>query len=117
MNAASQRSILWRCTGLFPFAILSLTAGAVAEPRSPQLSRYQVPGIAVDYRPQSSGIYIGSPSLAVLTNGNLVASHDEFGPRSTETTCGVSQVFRSKDAGQTWQKVAVIQGQYWSTLF
>ncbi len=76
-----------------------------------------VPGVVVDHSPQSSGIFIGSPSLAVLTNGDYVASHDEFGPKSTEHTAAVSRVFRSADQGQSWKQVAKIDGQFWSTLF
>src|SRR5512140_2484136 len=67
-----------------------------------------VPGVVVDYSPQSSGIFIGSPSLAVLTNGDYVASHDEFGPRSAEHVRAVSQIFRSQDRGASWRKVSTI---------
>jgi hypothetical protein len=76
-----------------------------------------VPGIVIDHSPASSGIYIGSPSLAVLPGGDYVASHDEFGPKSTEQTQAVSRVFRSADRGQTWKKISTIDGQFWSTLF
>ncbi len=76
-----------------------------------------VPGVVIDHSPQSSGIYIGSPSLAMLPNGDLVASHDEFGPKSTEQTRAVTHVFRSSSRGQSWKKVSTINGQFWSTLF
>src|SRR4029450_12956760 len=65
----------------------------------------------------ASGLYIGSPSLAVLTNGQYIASHDEFGPNSTEFTRPVPQIFTSSDRGQTWQKRSTVQGAFWSTLF
>ena len=52
-----------------------------------------VPGVVIDHSPAASGIYIGSPSLAVLANGNYVASHDEFGPKSTEHSRAVSHLF------------------------
>src|SRR5512138_3152415 len=42
----------------------------------------RVPGVVIDHRPASSGLYIGSPSLVVLTNGDYLASHDLFGPKS-----------------------------------
>ncbi len=76
-----------------------------------------VPGVVIDYSPASSGIYIGSPSLAVLTNGDYVASHDEFGPKSTEHSRAISHVFRSGDRGGHWQKISTLDGAFWSTLF
>jgi len=42
----------------------------------------KVPGIVVAYSPASSGKYIGSPSIAIMPNGDYVASHDFFGPKS-----------------------------------
>ena len=44
------------------------------------------PGVVIDYSPAKSRQYIGSPSLAVLPNGEYVASHDFFGPGSTRDT-------------------------------
>lgn len=76
-----------------------------------------VPGVVIDYSPAASGIYVGSPSLAVLTNGDYVASHDEFGPKSTEHSHAVSHVFQSHDRGLTWKRVSTIDGAFWSTLF
>jgi hypothetical protein len=76
-----------------------------------------VPGVVIDHSPQSSGLYIGSPSLAVLTNGAYVASHDFFGPKSEEHVLARSVVFRSGDRGQTWRKVSEIRGAFWSSLF
>ena len=76
-----------------------------------------VPGVVIDYSAASSGIYIGSPSLAVLANGDYVASHDEFGPKSTEHSRAVSHIFQSRDRGAHWKKIATIDGAFWSTLF
>lgn len=92
-----------------------LLANAPAEPTAP--SSTPPPGVVVNHRPQSSGIFIGSPSLAVLPNGDYVASHDEFGPSSTEHVSAVSRVFRSTDRGLSWTPIARIDGQFWSTLF
>lgn len=77
----------------------------------------KVPGIVVNHVPASTGIYIGSPSLAIHSDGRYVATHDEFGPRSTEHTSAVTRVYRSSDRGTTWEPIAKIQGQFWSTLF
>lgn len=76
-----------------------------------------VPGVVIDYSPASSGQYIGSPGLAILPGGDLVASHDFFGPRTTEHTSARSAIFRSGDQGSTWSRVAEIQGAFWSNLF
>jgi hypothetical protein len=77
----------------------------------------QVPGVVVTHSPAASGIYIGSPSLALLPGGTYVASHDEFGPKSSEFTRAITHVFRSTDLGETWTKVATVDGAFWSTLF
>jgi hypothetical protein len=71
----------------------------------------------IDHSPAQSGIYIGSPSLAVLPDGAYVASHDEFGPQSTEFSSAVTRVFGSSDRGQSWRALSTVQGAFWSTLF
>ncbi|MGC4046108.1 MAG: sialidase family protein [Armatimonas sp.] len=76
-----------------------------------------VPGTVISHIPASTGIYVGSPGLAVLPDGTYIASHDEFGPRSTEHTKAVSHIFRSKDKGLSWEKIATIHGAFWSNLF
>ncbi|MBC7369325.1 MAG: exo-alpha-sialidase [Undibacterium sp.] len=76
-----------------------------------------VPGVTIDHSPASSGLYIGSPSLAVLPDGDYFASHDFFGPQSNEHVSARSLIFRSRDRGMTWKKTAEIQGAFWSSLF
>jgi hypothetical protein len=76
-----------------------------------------VPGIVVDYIPASKGIYIGSPSICILPNGNYVASHDHFGPNSTEHERALTAIFESTDKGKSWKKISEINGQFWSNLF
>jgi hypothetical protein len=76
-----------------------------------------VPGSIVTYSPASSKKYIGSPSIAILPNGDYVASHDFFGPNSTEHVRAVSRIFRSKNKGKKWEQVAEINGAFWSKLF
>jgi hypothetical protein len=77
----------------------------------------QVPGVVIDHLPASGGVFVGSPGIVVLTNGDYVASHDFFGPKSTEHTRAVTAVFRARDRGLTWRKIATIDGQFWSSLF
>ncbi|MDW8322253.1 MAG: sialidase family protein, partial [Armatimonadota bacterium] len=73
-----------------------------------------MPGVVVHHSPASTQQYIGSPSIAVLQVGEYVASHDLFGPGTSENR---TLVFGSNDRGATWQKRAEIEGQFWSTLF
>jgi hypothetical protein len=111
--------------GLTVAAIMTpdlLTFCSFAENGSTQSSTIKqvparVPGIVISHSPASSGLYIGSPSLAVLTNGDYVASHDFFGPKSREHERATSLVFRSSDRGSHWTKVAEIDGAFWSSLF
>lgn len=90
------------------FVVLALDLALAAQP---------VPGVVISHRAAASGIYIGSPSLAVLPDGRYVASHDEFGPKSSEHMRAISHIFRSLDRGVTWQQIATIDGAFWSTLF
>ena len=75
------------------------------------------PGIIVNHIPASSGKYIGSPSIAVLPNGDYVASHDYF--RSNDSGKNPQNelvVFGSTDQGRNWQKRAELTG-FWQNLF
>ena len=75
------------------------------------------PGTIINHIPKSTGKYIGSPSICILPNGDYVASHDEFGPRSSEFYSATTHIFRSTDKGETWKHVATLDGQFWSNLF
>ena len=46
----------------------------------------QPPGTVVDFSPSKTKAFVGSPSLAILPNGEFVMSHDFFGPGSTNDT-------------------------------
>ncbi|MCR4415795.1 MAG: hypothetical protein NUV77_25555 [Thermoguttaceae bacterium] len=76
-----------------------------------------VPGVVIDHVPASSGLYVGSPSIAVLPSGGYVASHDFFGPKSNEFKSARTAVFGSADRGKTWKKLSEVQGAFWSSLF
>jgi len=106
-------------TRFFKTTILSLMTLASLFIMSNRLSAVSPPGVVVSHFPQSSGIYIGSPGLCILPDGTYLASHDEFGPKSTEMTGGPgrTRIFRSNDKGETWKQIAVIDGQYWSSMF
>ncbi len=75
------------------------------------------PGTVIDYSPAASGLYIGSPSIVILTNGTYLASHDFFGPKSAEHQAPKSAVFASGDRGRTWRKTATLDALFWAGLF
>jgi len=75
------------------------------------------PGVVIAHVPATTRTFIGSPSLAILPDGSYVASHDLFGPGSTEWTSATTRVFRSTDRGATWSKVASVEPAFWSGLF
>lgn len=77
----------------------------------------EVPGVVVHHQPASTKTYLGSPSLCILPNGNYVASHDHFGPGSTEHTRALTYIYTSSDKGKSWRKVSEINGQFWGKLF
>jgi hypothetical protein len=77
----------------------------------------RVPGVIVDHIPASSKVYIGSPGICILSNGDYIASHDHFGPGSTEFTQALTSIFKSTDKGKSWNKISEIYGQFWSNLF
>jgi hypothetical protein len=80
-------------------------------------ARPVVPGVVIDHWPQSSGRYVGSPSIAILPNGNYVATHDLFGPYSGHTVGATTRVFQSTDKGLHWTLLTEIGGAFWGTLF
>ena len=66
----------------------------------------------------TEGLYTGSPSILILSNGDYLASHDFFGPKAIENGgLGTTRIFVSKDKGKHWRLRSTIQGQFWSTLF
>ena len=75
------------------------------------------PGVIINHIPGNSEKYIGSPTICILPNGDYVASHDEFGPKSSELFSAVTRIFSSSDKGATWKEISMIQGLFWSNLF
>ena len=75
------------------------------------------PGVAVYYSPPSSGIYVGSPGLVVLSDGTYLIKCDQFGPKAQEYKTAVTRVFQSKDRGVTWSSLTRIDGLFWANIF
>ena len=76
-----------------------------------------IPGVIIDHIFKSEGRYIGSPSICILPNGDYVASHDEFGPKSNMNKSPQTKVFKSTDKGSHWELISTLDGQFWSNLF
>jgi len=77
-------------------------------------SHAQPPGVIIDRSPDFPTVYVGCPSIAILLDGNYVASHSWFGRGTKNDT---SEIFGSSDRGKTWRKLATLKGQWWSSLF
>ncbi len=81
------------------------------------LNAQKVPGVVIHHSPASSGIYLGSPGIAILPDGNYVAKCDEFGPASTEKTEAITLVFCSTNRGKSWKPISRIEGSFWASIF
>ena len=91
--------------------------------RTPDPTR--APGVAIGHQPAPSlseiatgqDQYVGSPSITMLPDGTYIASHDVFGRGSSQDTSGITKIYRSEDRGIHWTQTAVLEGQFWSTVF
>lgn len=75
------------------------------------------PGLPITHVLSSAKLFIGSPSICILPNGDYLASHDFFGPGSGEHDLARGRILRSQDRGRTWNEVASIKGFFWQNLF
>jgi hypothetical protein len=78
-----------------------------------------VPGVVVnyihpeDYTYNSSGRSTASPSIEMLPDGYLVASHDVYWGRHGQD---LTLVFQSTDGGNTWQYLSQLRPCFWGKL-
>jgi hypothetical protein len=81
--------------------------------------QYGGPGQVIAHQLASRRIYIGSPAIAVLPNGDYLASNDFFGPNSEARVDGlpITRIYKSVDRGQTWSIQTDLIGQFMSNLF
>ncbi len=84
------------------------TGGAIAAipPQGPP------PGVVVARSPDPAKIHVASPSIIRSSDGNLLISHDWSGRSGALTS-----VYRSADAGKTWERLADVPKVMWATLF
>lgn len=73
-----------------------------------------LPGVVVAHMPKSSGKYLGTPSIAILANGDYLASFDFFGPQCTSDKV---HVYRSSDRGKSWRFLTELEDTFWGGLF
>ena len=95
--------------------LLALTAVAILTAPSSPAEAKEIPGVVIDRSPDPQFVYLGSPAIARLEDGTYVASHDFFGPCAGPGSR--TAVFESLDGGLSWAEIAVVQGQFWSSLF
>ncbi len=72
------------------------------------------------YQDPRTNTYLGSPSLVLLPGGDMLASHDYFGPGCPGDPVGkgnLSSLYRSADNGETWSNISHISGLIWGSLF
>lgn len=101
----------------FKLTCLSLWLLVALNASAQQADFSKVPGTVVAHKPKSGKVYLGSPSICKLPNGDYLVSHDNFGPSTKEHETAISNIYRSTNKGKTWQPVAEINGAFWSKLF
>jgi len=109
-----RRALLF---SLAAFLTTVFCAGLHAQATPAPGSSAKVPGVVIDHSPAASGRYIGSPSIVILPDGDYLASHDFFGPKSGSKVCPTTVIFRSTDRGATWHQRAQVKCAFWSNLF
>lgn len=87
----------------------------------------KVPGVPIVHSPKTTGIYVGSPSIVIMSNGDYIAAHDFFSEIDKTDSIDVNNpsktrmmghhVYISKDKGKTWQFLAEVGYIHWAGLF
>ncbi len=103
-------------------SFLVINVGCGKDPINPTppepIPTIKPPGVVVNHSKKESRVFLGSPSILVLTNGDYLISHDESGP-GTVGFPNITRVFKSSDKGLTWELISSITdtGQTWSNIF
>lgn len=113
MSFCRGKTALWWWAAL----VAGLAPHAAHSQPAAEAGQTAAPGVVIDHQPAAGKQYVGSPSIAILPDGSYVASHDFFGPASSEWTAAITDIFASDDRGATWKKISRIEGAFWSNLF
>lgn len=74
----------------------------------------------IKFQHADTGVYLGSPTVVRLGNGDLLAAHDYFGkhaPRGFNGEYLLTSIYRSSNNGGTWSNITQIAHAFWSSLF
>ena len=120
-NASLPVATLLKNPGHLQSVILA-SRTAVPPPTCPTL-----PGTQIAYSPASTVIYLGSPAITILPNGNYLVSHDYFGGGSSQNTLGQTFLYLSANRGTNWTLLGQINqmvagtadtnGCFWNHFF
>lgn len=72
------------------------------------------PGVVIAKSPDPQQAFVGTPAIAILDDGTLVAAHDFFGKSPLTDT---ARVYASTDGGKSWSLRSELKGQAWFSLF
>ena len=74
--------------------------------------------VELRHQDERTKTYLGSPSLAILQDGALLASHDYFnGIKNMNGESSLTSIYRSEDGGRHWSQITHISGAFWMKLF
>ncbi len=74
----------------------------------------------IKFQNKDTSVYLGSPTIIRLDNGELLAAHDYFGPQSPRNASSeylLTSIYLSNDEGNTWETLTHIANAFWSSLF
>lgn len=104
---------------------LALLLLAAMSSAAPAVDFSDVPGTVISYyespdwweKLTNDETYISSPSIAVMPNGDYVASHDLFGSGVDDEDSGTTKVFYSSNKGTSWTSKVTLGNTLRASLF
>ena len=72
------------------------------------------PGVVIAKSPDFKDIYVHTPSIEILPNGDYVVAFGYWGPKAK---VNVTHIHRSRDKGNTWEEISQVDSIGWATLF
>ncbi len=92
---------------IFLGTLVGFAFTAIGYGQTTMFNGVEVPGTVIAHSPASTGVYVASPSITIMPNGDYLASHDKSGR---------TYVYRSTDQGVTWTTGGSVPG-IWGTIF